>query len=81
MSADADAVLFGQTHHARHHFRIARMESAGDICRRDDFHKFLVVADLIDAETFAHIGINIDLHGSLSLFFRIIVLRACRVRR
>ncbi|EGE60702.1 hypothetical protein RHECNPAF_1360083 [Rhizobium etli CNPAF512] len=65
MGADADAVLFCQPHHAPHRIRVAAVETAGDIGRGDDLHHRFVVAQPIGTKSFAHVGIQIDLHQFL----------------
>ena len=60
MGANADALGFRLLHHAPHDGRIARMKTAGDIGGFYDVENGGVVADVVSAETFRHIGVEID---------------------
>eukprot|EP01022_Parablepharisma_sp_SALTPOND_P017904 TRINITY_DN290_c0_g1_i2.p1 TRINITY_DN290_c0_g1~~TRINITY_DN290_c0_g1_i2.p1 ORF type:complete len:993 (+),score=397.05 TRINITY_DN290_c0_g1_i2:12684-15662(+) len=62
MGADIDAACGGQADGAVHDHRIAGVEAAGDVGRGDDVHERFIVAHLVVAESFADIGIEVDLH-------------------
>ncbi len=66
MRADADALFHRQPHRPRHHVRVARMEAAGHVGRGHDVEKRGIVAHDPGPEAFAHVRVQIDLHGSSS---------------
>src|SRR5262249_47291366 len=67
MRADGDAARLGERDRPMHHLRIAAMEAASDIRRRDDLQHRRIVADRVGAEALAHIGVEIDRHAHGSL--------------
>ena len=62
MGADADAMLARQQHGAVHDVGIAGMKAGGDVGRADQRHDGVVhaVSDGPWAESFAHVGIQVD---------------------
>ena len=61
MRADPHAVCLGPGQGLVHHHRIAAMKAATDIRRGNDLHHFLILANLVLAETFTEIGIQVDM--------------------
>jgi len=55
-------VLFRESNRFPHDKRIARVESAGDIGRRDERHHGFIITKFILAETFTHVAVEIDFH-------------------
>jgi hypothetical protein len=55
-------VGLGQFHGVRHDDWVAGMEPAGDIRRGDEWHDFLVMADLEGSKAFAQVTVQIDSH-------------------
>ena len=58
VGADLDAVVFSQADRSAHMVEIGRVESAGDIGRRDEGHHRRVVAQSVNTEAFAHVTID-----------------------
>jgi hypothetical protein len=63
MNAHAHALLFRQQYEPMHGVGIAGMKAAGDAGRLDDAHQLGVVADVVGAEAFGDICIQVDLQG------------------
>src|SRR5215472_87961 len=67
MRTEFDAVLLRKTHGAGHRPWVSRVIAAGHMHRGDEGHQRLIVAENVTTEGFAHIGVEIDLHGATSL--------------
>ena len=61
MGANRDADLFGELHRLAHVIEVGAMEgameAAGDVGRIDRAHEFVISAEGIDAEAFAHVAV------------------------
>jgi hypothetical protein len=67
MGAYADPVFFCQMYRFSHDVGVSAMIAAGNACGGNIFHHLFIVSQLIEAETFAHIAVQINLHrGNLS---------------
>jgi hypothetical protein len=62
MCANSNAQGHGQLHRSTHHAWVARMQTAGNIGRRDMAEQSLDVSKLIDAKRFADVRVQIDGH-------------------
>jgi hypothetical protein len=65
--ADTDAFLGGPFHHPVHDVGVRRVEAAGDARGTYNFEYGLVVANVVNAEALAEVGIEVDTvgrHGS-----------------
>ena len=58
---DPDAVVERERDGSPHHMRIATVEAAGDVRRRQMRHQRLVVAERPASVGLAHVGVEIDL--------------------
>ena len=56
--ADGHAVLGRKGHRPVHDIRIAGVVAAGDVGDVDDAHEFFIIAEFVQAQTFAHIGVQ-----------------------
>ena len=70
MSADAHAMLFGQTHGLAHHRGVGSVKAARHIGDRNQRHDAGIVTAFIDSIGFAHIAIEIDGHCRYVLSIR-----------
>src|SRR5262245_19088454 len=68
MRADADALGGCLGHQTLHRDRIAGMETAGDACGANALEQSRIVANLVCAKTFTHVGIEIDCLGHTASF-------------
>src|SRR4029077_17471312 len=59
MGADGYALLLRDAERARHDFRIARVQAAGDVSRGDDVQESFVLGEMIGPISFAKVRINI----------------------
>ncbi len=66
--------LLGEGHQLVHGVGVAGMEAAGDTGRADHGHQIGIVADVVGAEAFADVGVEIDLHGHAA---RMVEVRGC----
>ena len=57
---DAHTCRLRGEHETVHHARIPGVEAAGDVGRGDELEELGVVADLVGAEAFGHIAIDVD---------------------
>ena len=55
---DSHAVLGGERHGPVHDVGIARVIPAGHVGDVDDAHEFFVVAELVEAQAFTHVGVQ-----------------------
>ena len=60
--ADAHPVLLGQRDRVTHHDRVAGVEAAGDVGRRDQRHERRVVAQAPEPERFTHVAVDLGGH-------------------
>src|SRR5215217_2660993 len=66
VNSDRDAVLFGQLNGPPHDVRVARVEAARHVGRRDVAHELLVSPEAVGSEALAHVAVEIYLHLSPS---------------
>ena len=62
--ADGHAVRLREPHGLAHHARVAGVEAARDVGRRDRRHDLGVAADGVGAERLPHVAVEVDVHGS-----------------
>jgi len=63
--ADRDPLLHRHPHGAVHDHRIAGVETARHVRRGDDLEDLLVAAEVVVAEAFAHVTVEVDAHGPI----------------
>src|SRR5688572_4560461 len=66
MRTNGNAMLACEAHRAAQHGRVARMKSRSDVGGGNRSHQRLVIADGIGAERFAHVGVQINMHRSMT---------------
>ena len=65
MGADRDPAFYCQPHRAVHDDRIAGVETAGHVRRGDDLEDLLVAPEVVIAEAFAHVTVEVDAHTAI----------------
>jgi hypothetical protein len=60
MRADADAIVFCPLERAMHHQGIPGVEPTGDVGGGNDLEHAGVIAERIDAKSFAHVAVDVD---------------------
>ena len=63
MGADLDPVFVRQRNRSSHVVGIGAVKAAGDVGLGNEWHDAGIISDLVETEAFAHVTIDIYLHG------------------